>query len=56
MIAWMGWELMNAEQNVDIRGHDMNAMKKIPLGSYVEGLLNFKGQDLRKIGTTVQQN
>jgi len=40
MIAWMGWELMNAEQDVDIRDVTVNALKKIPLGSYVEGLLS----------------
>ena len=40
MIAWMGWELMNAEQDVDIRDVTVNALKKIPLGSYVEGMLN----------------
>ena len=40
MIAWMGWELINAEQDVDIRDVTVNALKKIPLGSYVEGLLS----------------
>ena len=42
MIAWMGWELMNAEQDVDIRDCTVNALKKIPLGSYVEGFVNAK--------------
>ena len=41
MIAWMGWELMNAEQNVDIRDSNVQPMKRIPLGSYVEGFVNF---------------
>jgi len=58
MIAWMGWELMNAEQDVDIRDVNVNALKKIPLGSYVEGLLNVpKGRDIpgfNKITTTAK--
>jgi hypothetical protein len=36
----MGWELMKAEQDIDIRDVTVNALKKIPLGSYVEGMLN----------------
>ena len=44
MIAWMGWELINAEQDVDIKDKTMNALKKIPLGSYVEGLINVKNK------------
>ena len=40
MIAWMGWELINAEQDVDIRDITVNGLKRIPLGSYVEGLMN----------------
>ncbi len=47
MIAWMGWELMNAEQDVDIRDVQVHALKRIPLGSYVEGLLSVsKGKQL----------
>ena len=41
MIAWMGWELMNAEQDVNIRDSFIQPMKRIPLGSYVEGFVNF---------------
>ena len=54
MIAWLGWELLNAEQDVDVRGVNLHGFKKIPLGSYVEGLLNIKGSDIRKIGTARQ--
>jgi hypothetical protein len=43
MVAWMGWELRNARQDVDIREVTFNALKKIPLGSYVEGLVSSKG-------------
>jgi hypothetical protein len=46
MIAWMGWELLNAQQNVDISGSTINALKSIPLGSYVEGLINQKSLHL----------
>lgn len=42
MIAWMGWELLNADQDVCIREAEVNGIKKIPLGSYVEGLINTK--------------
>ncbi len=39
MIGWLGWELINAEQDVDIRDVTVNGIKRIPLGSYVEGLV-----------------
>ena len=42
MIGWMGWELVNAEQDVDIRNANVNALKRLPLGSYVEGFVNRK--------------
>ena len=42
MIAWMGWELINAEQDVSIKGKIVNGLKTIPLGSYVEGLVNVQ--------------
>lgn len=48
MIAWMGWELMNVEQDVDIRDVTVNALKKIPLGSYVEGMLNV-GKNMQTV-------
>jgi hypothetical protein len=41
MIAWMGWELKNAQQDVDIRGKVLNGLKKIPLGSYAEGQIHI---------------
>lgn len=40
MIAWVGWELINAEQDVDIKDRNMNGLRRIPLGSYVEGLID----------------
>ena len=43
MIGWMGWELINAQQDVCIRDGRVNAIKKLPLGNYVEGLVNVKG-------------
>ena len=54
MIAWMGWELINAEQDVDIADRTVNALKRIPLGSYVEGFIQ-SSQDIRgpqKVMTT----
>ena len=41
----MGWELMNEEQDVDIANVTVNALKRIPLGSYVEGLVNSGKRD-----------
>lgn len=35
MIAWMGWELKNALQDVDIRNIRTDGHRSIPLGSYV---------------------
>lgn len=43
MIAWAGWEMINARQEVDIKDCKINALKKLPLGNYVEGLINVKG-------------
>jgi len=51
MIAWTGWELINAQQDVDIRGKKMNGLKKLPLGSYVEGLINMKEGAQERITT-----
>ena len=42
MIAWMGHELMRAGQDVDIRQMKVDAHRRIPLGSYVRDLMNFK--------------
>ena len=42
MIGWMGWELLNAQQDVDIQASTVNALKRIPLGSYVEGFVNAR--------------
>lgn len=40
MIAWMGWELINAEQDVDISDSTVQGIRRLPLGSYVEGFVN----------------
>lgn len=42
MIAWMGHELMRAQQDVDIRNMKVDAHRRLPLGSYVRDLMNFK--------------
>lgn len=42
MVAWMGHELMRAGQDVDIREMNVDAHRRIPLGSYVRDLMNFK--------------
>lgn len=34
MIAWTGWEIKNAEQDVDIRNIMVNGHRKIPLGNF----------------------
>ena len=38
--AWMGWELKNACEDVDIRNCKIEAFDKLPLGSYFEDILN----------------
>jgi hypothetical protein len=38
MIAWMGHELINAQQEVDIRNIEVAPHRKLPLGSYVHDL------------------
>ena len=38
MIAWMGHELQRIEESVDIREFNVDAIPKIPLGSYVSDL------------------
>lgn len=35
MIAWNGWELKNAEQDVDIRDMAISGHKSMPLGNYL---------------------
>ena len=44
MIAWMGHELKNVEQDVDLRALDTQPLKKLPLGSYVSDLIDFDYQ------------
>ena len=43
MIGWMGWELKNALQDVDIRTLRVDGHKTIPLGSYIRDHMIFKG-------------
>lgn len=47
MIAWMGHELINAKQDVDIRYMQVDGYLEIPLGSYVKETLNSKGLKFR---------
>lgn len=56
MIAWTGWELMNAEQDVDIRGKKLNGLKRLPLGSYVEGLISIKSPEQPNKVSTAKEN
>ena len=44
MIAWMGWELKNSMQDVDIRNIRVDGHKSIPLGSYVRDHMVFRGK------------
>jgi len=41
MIAWMGWEMKNNSSDTDLRQFDsgINAMAKIPLGSFTEDIV-----------------
>ena len=43
MIAWTGWELKNALQDVDIRDIKTEGHRSIPLGSYVRDHMIYKG-------------
>jgi len=52
MIAWMGWELMNAQQDVDIRGLKVQGLKSIPLGNYVDEVLIPHASQLKKVGNS----
>lgn len=36
MIAWMGWELKYAEQDVDMRKLNVEAIDQLPIGSFVD--------------------
>ena len=49
MIAWMGWELLNSGQDVDMipMGDNVIPLTSIPLGSYAEDYINIKGKTLR---------
>ena len=41
MIAWTGWELKNAEQDVCIRDIAVEGHRKVPLGNYLTDHLYF---------------
>jgi len=49
MIAWMGWELKYAEQDVDIRQYNVEALDRIPLGSFVEKTVVFNHKDRNRM-------
>jgi tRNA A37 threonylcarbamoyltransferase TsaD len=49
MIAWMGWELKYAEQDVDIRQYNVEALEKIPLGSFVEKPVIFNHKERNRM-------
>ena len=38
--VWMGWELKNANEDVDISNCKIEAFERLPLGSYFEDILN----------------
>ena len=38
----MGWEVLNANEEVDIRNHGLSAFEKLPIGNYVEDLAHVK--------------
>ena len=52
MIAWMGWELKNSMQDVDIRNIRVDGHKSIPLGSYVRDHMVFKGKKHNNLWTS----
>ena len=43
-VAWMAWELKNANEDVDIRDFNMKAFNLLPLGSFFEDIVNVKTQ------------
>ena len=47
MIAWNGWELKNASQDVDIAQMELSGHQKIPLGNYMtDSLYKMKTRTL----------
>lgn len=50
MIAWMGWELKYAEQDVDIRQYNIEALDKIPLGSFIEKPVTMNHKERSRYG------
>lgn len=51
MNAWLAWELINEEQDVDITNVNALGLKKLPLGNYILGLINMKSSDLKMVRT-----
>ena len=48
MIAWMGWEKINAGQVVDLRRMDLPIVHTtMPLGNYTADKMNIRGKTLR---------
>lgn len=59
MIAWMGWELINCNQHVDLTEFDLEKIipqTKIPLGSYAEGQIHIKSNTLKVIRKMHQES
>ena len=57
MIAWMGWELINAGQAVDLREFEqrIQPLTSIPLGSYIEDSLNIPSKTLSNMRQQYQK-
>ena len=51
MIAWNAWELIAAEQDVDISDTLVFGHRKVPLGNYITEVLVKKSKDrINKLG------
>ena len=47
--AWMGWEVLNANEEVDIRDlSGFTSFEKLPIGNYVEDMAHQKKQNKTK--------
>ena len=42
LAAQMGWELVNADEDVDIRNMNIKALSKIPIGNYASDIVNLR--------------
>lgn len=48
MIAWMGWELKYASQDVDMRQYNIEALDDLPIGSFIEKHIILNQETRRK--------